>query len=607
MRGGELVSSRHRPRLPLPHRIIPAPHTAALRRTRPHAIRRPVPVAAVFLVVLVLFAGAFVLYGRLLSRRYALDPHATTPARAQEDGVDFVPTPKLYLLSQHFSAISAAGPIVGPIAAALYFGWVPAILWIVIGCIFIGAMHDFAALVGSVRHHARSIAEIVREHMSARAGVLFLAFVYLALIYIIVAFTDVTARAFVDDLELPSGAVVKGGGVATASLLYLALGVGLGVALKLRMPLWLATVIFVPAVGVVIWLGQHAPLIMPSFGSITPVLAWDYLILVYCAVASVIPVWALLQPRGYLGGYFLYGMILASFIGILLGGMDIQYPAFLGFESAKAGPLFPMLFVTIACGACSGFHGIVCSGTTSKQLDNEADAHTVGYGGMLLEGVVAVIALITVMVLAPGSKEAAEGPNLIFARGIGNFLGVLGIDPTFAVSFGLLAFATFVYDTLDVATRLGRHIVQELTGLTGRVHGVVATVVTLALPALFMSAKLTDAAGNPIPAWRVFWGVFGTSNQLLAALTLLGLTVWLARTGRKTAAWLAGVPMIFMLAMTTWSLVIMLTRWFDAGRWSDPVGWVAILLSVLAGLLVVEAVRSLVRKDTGGGAAEVVA
>ncbi|MCK6546150.1 carbon starvation protein A [Myxococcota bacterium] len=553
------------------------------------------PVALVFVVVLALFTAAFFAYGKLLAKRYSLDPHAETPARAHEDGVDFVPTPKLYLLSQHFSAISAAGPIVGPIAAAIYFGWVPAILWIVLGCIFIGAMHDFAALVGSVRHHARSIAEIVREHMSKRAGVLFLAFVYLALIYIIVAFTDVTARAFVDDLELPSGAVVKGGGVATASLLYLVLGVLLGVALRMKMPLWLATVIFVPAVGFVIWLGQHYPIELPAIGGLTPVLTWDYLILVYCAIASVIPVWALLQPRGYLGGYFLYGMIIASFIGILLGGMNVQYPAFLGYEHAKVGPMFPILFVTIACGACSGFHGIVCSGTTSKQLDRETDAHVVGYGGMLLEGVVAVIALITVMVLAPGSKEAAEGPNLIFARGIGNFLGVLGIDPTFAVSFGLLAFATFVYDTLDVATRLGRHIVQELTGLRGKGQAMAATLVTLALPALFMSSKLTDAAGNPIPAWRVFWGVFGTSNQLLAALTLLGLTVWLVRTGRRTAAWMAGVPMVFMLCMTMWSLFIMLSRWFAAARWSDPVGWVGLVLAGLAALLVVEATTSLVR------------
>lgn len=558
------------------------------------------PVALVFAVVLVLFTAAYFGYGRLLARRYSLDDHNITPARTQEDGVDFVPTPKLYLLSQHFSAISAAGPIVGPIAAALYFGWVPAILWIVFGCIFVGAMHDFAALVGSVRHHARSIAEIVREHMSKRAGVLFLLFVYLALIYIIVAFTDVTARAFVDDLELGDGTVVRGAGVATASVLYLVLGVGLGVALRFGMPLWLATLIFVPLVGVVIWFGQELPLTLPVFESVSPVLAWDYLILGYCAVASVIPVWMLLQPRGYLGGYFLYGMIAASFVGILLGGMEVSYPAFLGFESAKAGPLFPMLFVTIACGACSGFHGIVCSGTTSKQLDKESDAHVVGYGGMLLEGVVAVIALITVMVLLPGSKEVAEGPNLIFARGIGNFLGVLGVHPRFAVAFGLLAFATFVYDTLDVATRLGRHIVQELTGLRGRLQGVLATLVTLALPALFMSAKMTDATGAPIPAWRVFWGVFGTSNQLLAALTLLGLTVWLAQTGRRTAAWMAGIPMLFMLVMTAWSLVIMLSRWFSAGRWSDPVGWVGILLAVLASLLVVEAVLSLTRKKSGG-------
>ena len=561
-------------------------------------------VALVFAGVLAVFAVAFFVYGRLLSRRFGLDAQATTPARELEDGVDYVPTKKLYLLSQHFSAISAAGPIVGPIAAGILFGWVPAILWIVIGCIFIGAMHDFSALVGSVRHHGRSIAEIVREHMSRRAGVLFLAFVWLALIYIIVAFTDVTARAFVDDLTLPTGQVVKGGGVATASLLYLLLGVLLGVCLnRFKMPLWLATVIFVPLVGFVIWLGQHIPLVLPSIGGLSAVVTWDYAILIYCAVASVVPVWVLLQPRGYLGGYFLYGMILASFIGILLGGMTVEYPAFLGFTAASGAPLFPLLFVTIACGACSGFHGIVCSGTTSKQLDKETDAHLIGYGGMLLEGVVAVIALITVMVLLPGSDSAKEGPNLIFARGIGNFLGVLGIDPTFAVSFGLLAFATFVYDTLDVATRLGRHILEELLGLKGRLQAVLATAATLAPPALFMSAQLTDAAGTPIPAWKVFWSIFGTSNQLLAALTLLGLAVWLLRTGRRTTAWLVAVPMLFMLAMTLWSLWIMVDRWVRSGNWADPVGWVAAVLSVLALLLVAEAVSALARPMIGRPAA----
>ncbi|MBK6689178.1 MAG: carbon starvation protein A [Deltaproteobacteria bacterium] len=559
------------------------------------------PVAVLFLGVLALFGAAFFLYGRLLAKRFDLSADAPTPAHELYDGVDYVPTPRWYLLSQHFSAISAAGPIVGPIVAAVAFGWLPALLWIVVGAIFIGAMHDFSALVGSVRHRGRSIAAIIQEHMSKRAGVLFLSFVYLALIYIIVAFTDITARAFVDNLELPSGQVVRGGGVATASILYLVIGVVMGLALRyLRLQIWPATAIFVPLVVVAIWYSQNIPIELPTLqlpllGEVPPNLAWDYLILIYCGVASVVPVWALLQPRGHLGGFFLYGMIFASFIGILLGGQEIAYAPFLGFQSEKLGPMFPLLFVTIACGACSGFHGIVCSGTTSKQLEHETDAHVVGYGGMLLEGVVAVIALITVAVLATDSAAVRENPNLIFARGIGNFLGVLGIDPTFAVSFGLLAFATFVYDTLDVATRLGRHILEELFGLTGRAKGILATLVTLLLPALLMSARMTDASGRPMPAWRVFWSIFGTSNQLLAALTLLSLSVWLVRTGRRGLAWLVAVPMVLMMVMTVWSLVLMMEAWVASGRYTDPVGWVALVLSLLAFLLVAEATSVLWR------------
>ena len=295
------------------------------------------PVAVLFLAVLALFGAAFFLYGRLLAKRFGLSADAPTPAQELYDGVDYVPTPRWYLLSQHFSAISAAGPIVGPIVAAVAFGWLPALLWIVVGAIFIGAMHDFSALVGSVRHRGRSIAAIIQEHMSKRAGVLFLSFVYLALIYIIVAFTDITARAFVDNLELPSGQVVRGGGVATASILYLLIGVAMGLALHyFRLQIWPATAIFVPLVVVAIWYSQNIPLELPTLnlpllGEVPPNLAWDYLILIYCGVASVVPVWALLQPRGHLGGFFLYGMIFASFIGILFGGQEIAYDPFLGF------------------------------------------------------------------------------------------------------------------------------------------------------------------------------------------------------------------------------------------------------------------------------------
>jgi len=485
---------------------------------------------------------------------------------------------------------------VGPIVAAIAFGWLPALLWVLVGAIFIGAMHDFSALIGSVRHQARSVAEIVREHMSQRAFILFHSFVWLALVYVIVAFTDITARAFVDTLALPDGRAVAGGGVAASSALYLGLGLLMGLAMRwLRLPLGLATLIFLPLVGLAIWYGQRIPFTLPAIGG-SATRTWDYVILAYCGLASVLPVWALLQPRGYLGGFFLYAVLGVALVGILIGGGSIQYPAFLGFTSDKLGPLFPVLFITVACGACSGFHGIVCSGTTSKQLARETDAHLVGYGGMLLEGVVAIVSLVTVMMLVHGSPEAASDPNAIYARGVGNFLRVFGVDPSFAVAFGLLAFTTFVYDTLDVATRLGRYMLQELFGLKGRRGAWIATLATLFLPALFMSATLHDARGNVVPAWRIFWTIFGSSNQLLAALTLLGLAVWLLRTGRRVAAWLVALPMLFMMTMTVWSLLRLAGDWIHrlpSGGRLDPVGPVAIVLLGLAGLLIVEAARAL--------------
>jgi carbon starvation protein len=555
------------------------------------------PVAVPFLVAVGLFAIAFASYGRILGRLFGLDPARTTPAVQLQDGADYVPTPRVYLLGQHFSAITAAGPIIGPIVAGIYFGWLPALVWIVIGAIFIGAMHDFSALVGSIRHQARSVAEIVREHMSHRAFLLFMGFVWLALVYIIIAFTDITARAFVDSLSLPDGRAVAGGGVATASILYLGLGLLMGFCLhRLKLPLWLATLIFLPLVGLAIIYGQSHAIVLPAMGG-SAVRTWSYLLLAYCGIASVLPVWALLQPRGYLGGFFLYAVLFAALAGILFGGDRVMYPAFLGFQSDRLGPLFPVLFITVACGACSGFHGIVCSGTTSKQLRRETDAHLIGYGGMLLEGVVAVVSLVTVMVLARGSEAAAGDPNLIYARGIGNFLRVFGIDPTFAVAFGLLAFTTFIYDTLDVATRLGRYIFQELAGVRGRRMAWMATLATLLLPALFMSATLHDARGNVVAAWRVFWTIFGSSNQLLAALTLLGLTVWLLRTGRRAAAMLTSLPMAFMMTVTLWSLLRMLGEWVQrlrTGGGFDPVGPTALVLTALAVLLILEAFMTLV-------------
>lgn len=562
-----------------------------------------VPLLAIVLCSAVLLGVAYRLYGNLLARLFRLDPEAATPAVALRDDEDYVPAAPKFLMGQHFSAIAAAGPIVGPILAGIMFGWAPALAWILVGSIFIGGVHDMAALTASIRHKARSIAEVVREHMTRRSYLLFLAFVWIALVYIVVAFTDITAASFVGSQTLENGDVVSGPGIAASSLLYLALPVMMGLLLRYtKLSLGAATLIFLPLVGVAIWAGQLIPLDLAALLGVTDSQAhkvWDVLLLGYCLLAAVVPVWLLLQPRGHLGGMFLYIALAGGALGLMFGGRTAQYPAFTGWTTAKGETLFPILFITIACGACSGFHALIASGTTSKQLRRETDAKPIGYGTMLLEAMVAIVSLCCVMMLAKGAPLLANPqPNFIYASGIGSFLEALGIPARLGVAFGLMAFTTFVYDTLDVCTRLGRYIVQELTGWQDRKGKLLATVATAGTPLFFVLQTMTDPAGNPIPAWRVFWGLFGASNQLLAALTLLGITVWLARTLRAKWVWVVtGLPTVFMYTMSVWALWGIMTRSLRANGLSpDPVLWVSLVLMCLAALMLVEAVRVLLRR-----------
>ncbi|MEP0843235.1 MAG: carbon starvation protein A [Phycisphaerae bacterium] len=547
-------------------------------------------------------AAAYVVYGRLLARLFRLDADAPTPAVTLRDDVDYVPIEPKFLLSQHFSAIAAAGPIVGPILAGAMFGWLPALIWILVGSIFIGGVHDLGALVASVRHRARSIAEVVREHMTRRSYLLFLAFVWFALCYIIAAFTDVTASSFIGRQELENGQMVSGGGIASSSLLYLALPIIMGLLLRYtRLSLNLATVIFLPLVGVSIWVGQYIPFDVAALLSIDGATAqkyWNVALLAYCCVASVVPMWLLLQPRGHLGGFFLYAALIGGALGLALSGESVQYPAFIGWTAPSGAPLFPMLFITIACGACSGFHAIIASGTSSKQLRRETDARVIGYGAMLLEGMVAVVSLCCVMRLTRDAPAFAGGPkpNYLYAQGIGGFLSAIGIPAAFGVSFGLMAFTTFVYDTLDVCTRLGRYVVQELIGRHDRAGRAIGTLVTAGLPLLFLlQPPGRDAAGRVIPVWRTFWDLFGASNQLLAALTLIGVTVWLWQTRRARWVWaVTGAPAVWMYAMSMWALLRIVRAHFAAnGVTLSPLPWVGLLLVALAVLVFVEAVRVL--------------
>ena len=514
---------------------------------------------------LALIALAYRWYGSWISRLMGLDPSAETPAHEKKDGIDFVPTKPFYLFGQHFAAIAAAGPIAGPIIAVQEWGWLPCLLWIGLGVVLIGAVHDFMALAASVRHGGRSIADITRDHLGPKAGVAMMAFIWLALVYVIVAFADITSSSFVTGTEELAGAANAfhpGGAVAAASIFYLLLAVIMGFVQRfLKPPLWLLTVVFVPAAFGSVWIGT-------KFSTLFVLDAkwWAVLILAYCCVASMVPVWSLLQPRGYLGGFILYAALALGVIGMFFGGYTIQQEAFKGFDSGKAtGLLFPFLFVTIACGACSGFHGLVCSGTTSKQIDRETHIRPVGYGGMLAEAFVALIAMVTVMIVAQKDLVGLK-PGTIYGNGVGNFLTLIIGEKyrNFAITFGAMAFSTFVFDTVDVSTRLGRYIVQELFRWPTRFGAWVGTLLTVALPLYFL-------AFAPPGTWVKFWTLFGASNQLLAALTLLVITVWLHQRRQQVAFTL--LPMLFVLVTTLYALVKLTISNFASAA-NDPVAMV---------------------------------
>ncbi len=549
--------------------------------------------AVLGVALFVLLAAAYSLYGGWVARQLPLDDSRPTPAHRRADGVDFVPTGRFYLFGQHFSAIAAAGPIAGPILACQAFGWGPCLAWIAFGVVFIGAVHDFSALTASVRHGGDSIAEIARTELGPVAGRAMMAFIWIALVYVIVAFADITAGSFAAGGELVGRADFHpGGAVAAAAVMYLGLSLLLGLVERyLKPPLWLATLIFVPATFAVCWAGTKLSTLL-VFGPTT----WAIAILGYCVVASLLPVWLLLQPRGYLGGFVLYSALGLGTIGLLFGGYAVEQPFFKGWQAGGVtGGLFPFLFVTIACGACSGFHGLVCSGTTSKQIDRESDCRPIGYGAMLAEGFVALVALVTILIV-PTTGLAGLSPGTIYGNGIGRFLTLLIGEEhlPFAVTFGAMAFSTFVFDTLDVSARLGRYLLQELLGRRGPAWAAIATLATVAPAAWFVTA---GGAG----AWTRFWALFGASNQLLAALTLLVLTLWLRRQKRRFLFTL--LPMVFVTTITVWALGILAWSGLSAGEGFGVGFWngvAAAALLALAAFLMVTAVRVAARPPDSG-------
>ncbi len=535
--------------------------------------------AILFVACGIAFAVAFFTYGRFLERRFEVNDKRPTPSHTDYDGVDRVPAHPAVLFGHHFSSIAGAGPIVGPIVAALAFGWAFPLAWVLLGAVFIGGVHDFSALIASVRNRARSIADIARESLSPLAHRLLMLFMWLALVYVLTVFTDLTATTFVED-----------GGVATSSWLFVCLALAFGYSVyRLRVPVVWASLVFVPLVLLGVWLGQLWPISLESVSRLagcTPIRCWSIILIIYCLVASVTPVWILLQPRDYLSSYLLYASVLAGLIGILLGGFTMQFPAFITWNAEGVGPLFPILFITVACGACSGFHSLVASGTSSKQIDKESHARTVGYGAMLVEGLVAIIALATVMMVADSPSLHTQQPTIVYANGVRRFAEALHLPGQIGYSFGLLALSTFILTTLDTATRLGRYIFEEFFQLRRGWSRYAATLCTLALPLVFAMMELKDGQGRPIPAWKAVWPVFGATNQLLAGLTLLVLAVWVRKLG-KPIGFLV-LPLAFMTIVTLVALVLLVLQYK-----LTLIGVIAIVLLLLAILLIIESARTL--------------
>lgn len=492
-------------------------------------------------------------YGFYLSRILDLDDSRPTPAHTDGDGVDYVPSKTPVVLGHHFASIAGAGPIVGPVIAVA-FGWIPAVLWILIGGIFFGAVHDLTSLTASIRHKGKSIGEIIERYVGISGKRLFMIFAFATLILVIAVFMDIVAKTFVSVPE-----------AATSSVLFILLAVVFGRLMQIQglSFRWL-TIGGVLLMGVMIWLGNLFPVELSY-------MAWVLLLLGYCFVAAITPVQLLLQPRDYLNSFLLYGMLGFGLAGILVSGPSVEMSAEITFDVPNLGTLFPVLFVAIACGAISGFHSLVASGTTSKQLNCETDARRVGYGGMLIESLLAVMSVGTVVVLtkqAYAADLASLGPVTLFSRGLGGFMSSVGIPVEYGVSFVALTVSAFAVTTLDTCTRLARFIVQESGREEGKKESAskrssfleplresrysATLIVVLASLALLSTGQ-----------FQQLWPVFGSANQLLAALALLAVTVWLTKT--KTQRWFTLLPMLFMFAVTLSSLVLFSWAQFQSG------------------------------------------
>jgi carbon starvation protein len=555
------------------------------------------PAIVVAVTVFALFALGYIYYSRYLAEKvYALDPAFVTPAHELADGIDYVPTNKHVLFGHHFTSIAGAAPIVGP-AIAVFWGWVPALLWIVIGTIFAAGVHDFGALAVSVRHKAKNIGSLTAEVISPRSRVLFLCIIFFLLTLVNAVFAVVIGNLFV---AFP-GAVIP-------IFVEIPLAIAIGQYIyRTKSPALVPSIVGVIALYFLIWVGHHNPIEVTALAEalgMAPRDVWVVIMFTYTFIASRLPVWLLLQPRDYINSHQLFIALGVTFVGVLVGMDRIVAPAFRDNLPEGSPNIFPFLFITIACGAISGFHSLVSSGTTSKQLDKETDARHVGYVGALGEGSLAMASVLAVSAgvaatrvewdaLYPTYGDASLGATSNFVNGIAQFASNLGVEFTLATVFAAVVVVSFAATTMDTGIRLQRYIVQEIaTVLRWRrlarsltLAGLVAVTVPLLL-------ALMPGADDRGFAFGTLWRLFGTTNQLTAGLALAVVAVWVNKRMRNPIAILT--PMAFLLVMTTWALIIQLGEF-----WEAPERWVLVPLDlvilVLALWLIVEAAIALRR------------
>jgi len=557
--------------------------------------------------VAVLICG-YIFYGRWLCKQWGIgEGNRETPAHEMEDGIDYVPAKAPVLMGHHFSSIAGAGPITGPIGAAM-FGWLPVTLWVLIGGIFFGGVHDFGALFASIRNKGQSIGEIISTNMSRRAKRLFLTFAYLTLILVVAAFASIVASTFGAQLD-EAGAIdrvasASNASVAMVSLLFIVVAVVFGFCVYRRnTSMVVSTVLGVAAIAVCMAVGMN---FHPFYLTAN---TWMIIVGIYIAVASVTPVWILLQPRDYLSSFLLYAMLAVAAVGVIGAHPDIDpalFPAFAGFAVDNGNGiqyLFPILFTTVACGAISGFHSLVSSGTTSKQLDREQDAKPIAYGGMLLE---CVLAILTLCAIAYARQTGhTKGATDIFAGGISAMVaaipGLAGAEHMLYTLL-ILTYSAFCLTSLDTATRLARFMFQEFWLEPGQTASDIKDGWKKIMVNPYFATIITVVLGIALgmTGYAKIWGLFGAANQLLAAIGLLAVATWLGNIGKNNKMFL--IPMAFMMVVTISSLVLIVknqvglivAKTADWGAYAQSI--LGVLLIALAVILAVEGIQTLAGK-----------